>query len=283
MIIDIHTHTFPDKIADATVAHLSSVSHTVPFTHAKNSELTESMRRAGIDRSVVLPVATAARQVEKLNSYSAAMNEHTEETGILYFGAMHPEYEGYREELSRLVSLGIRGIKLHPVYQGVDLDDVRFLRIIDRAAELGLTVLTHAGLDVGYPGVVRCSPQMCRHVVDEVGRFKFVAAHMGGWRNWDEVPECLAGTGTMIDTSFSLGKMEPLDDGYYKTEEDLRLMTPEEFVSLVRAIGAEQVLFGTDCPWGGQQETMDAFRALDLTEEEKTAILGGNAAKLLDL
>ena len=69
MIIDIHTHTFPDRMADATVEHLSKVSHTIPFTHGKNSELTESMGRAGIDRSVVLPVATSARQVEKLNDY----------------------------------------------------------------------------------------------------------------------------------------------------------------------------------------------------------------------
>ena len=283
MIIDIHTHTFPDRMADATVEHLSRVSHTIPFTHGKNSELTESMRQAGIDCSVVLPVATSARQVEKLNDYSARMNEHTEETGILYFGAMHPECEEYREELARAVSLGLKGIKIHPVYQGADVDSLPFLRIIDRAAELGLVVLTHGGLDIGFPDEVRCSPEMCRNVVDKVGKFKFIAAHMGGWRNWDQVPACYEGTGIMIDTSFSMGRLAPLDDGYYKTEEELQLMTPEEFVSLVRAVGAENVLFGTDCPWSGQKESMDAFRDLPLTEEEKTAILGGNAARLLGL
>ena len=124
---------------------------------------------------------------------------------------------------------------------------------------------------------------MCRNVVDKVGKFKFIAAHMGGWRNWDRVPACYAGTGIMIDTSFSMGRLAPLNDGYYKTEEELKLMTPEEFVSLVRAVGAENVLFGTDCPWSGQKESMDAFLGLPLTEDEKTASLGGNAAGLLGL
>lgn len=283
MIIDFHTHTFPDRIADAAVEHLASLSHTVPFTHARNSELTASMREAGISRSVVLPVATSGRQVEKLNSFSAERNTHTEETGIIFFGAMHPDYEGYRAELSRAAELGLKGIKLHPVYQGADIDDPRFLRIIDRAAELGLAVVTHAGLDVGFPGAVRCSPAMCRHVVDVVGPFTFIAAHMGGWRNWDEVPEYLAGTGTYVDTSFSLGRMTPLQDGYYKTEEGLRLLDPEAFTGLVRALGADHVLFGTDCPWGGQKETLEAFRALPLTAEEKERVLGENARKILGL
>jgi len=283
MIIDFHTHTFPDRIADAAVDHLASASHTVPFTRGKNSELTASMRESGITRSVVLPVATSARQVERLNSYSAEMNARTEETGILFFGAIHPELDGYRAELSRAAGLGLKGIKLHPVYQGTDIDDPRFLRIIDRAAELGLAVVTHAGLDVGFPGVVRCSPAMCRHVVDAVGPFTFIAAHMGGWRNWDEVPEYLAGTGTYIDTSFSLGRMTPLQDGYYKTEEELRLLGPEAFTRLVRAVGADHVLFATDCPWGGQKETLKEFRALPLTEEEKDLILGENARRILKI
>ncbi|MBQ7370323.1 MAG: amidohydrolase family protein, partial [Blautia sp.] len=180
MIIDIHTHTFPDKIASGVVEQLGQKAHIRYFSDATNGQLAASMRKAGIDYSLVLPVATAARQVEKLNTASAQLNEWMAEEGILSFGCMHPEYEGYYAELDRVASLGIKGIKIHPVYQGVDIDDIRFLRIIDRAAELGLIVLTHAGLDVGFPGEVRCSPQMCRHVVDEIGDFPFILAHMGG-------------------------------------------------------------------------------------------------------
>ena len=52
---------------------------------------------------------------------------------------------------------------------------------------------------------------------------------------------------------------------------------------MVRKFGAHRLLFGTDSPWGGQKEGLELFRALPLTEEEQTAILGGNAQKLLGL
>ena len=282
MIIDIHTHTFPDKIAARAVEHLSRTAHIHPFTGATNAELSRSMAGAGISRSVVLPVATSEAQVIKLNDAAARVNETTEETGILSFGCMHPDFEGYHDELARIRELGLKGIKLHPVYQGADLDDIRFLRIIDRAAQLGLIVITHAGLDVGFPGVVRCSPQMCRHAVDEIGSFPFILAHMGGWNNWDEVPYYLADTDVFLDTSFSGGRMTPLPDGYWK-EEDLQMLRPEPFTELIRAFGAERILFGTDSPWSDQAETLAYIRSLPLTEEEQGKILGGNAERLLRL
>ena len=226
-------------------------------------------------------MATAARQVEKLNDAAAAVNERTPETGIFSFGCIHPDYEGYYEELSRAASLGLKGIKIHPVYQGVDIDDIRFLRIIDRAAQLGLIVITHAGLDVGFPGAVNCSPRMCRHVVDEIGDFPFILAHMGGWNNWDEVPYYLADTGVYLDTAFSEGRMSPLPDGYWK-EEDIDMLDPEGFVSLIRKFGAERILFGTDSPWSDQKECLQFISSLPLREDEKELILEKNAGRLLD-
>ena len=213
MIIDMHTHSFPEKLAASTLEKLSAASHTRPFTNGTPGGLQASMREAGVDLSVVLPVATSPRQVEHVNDASARLNETAEETGLLSFGCMHPDYEGWREELARVKALGMKGIKLHPVYQGADLDDPRYLRILDRAGELGLVVVTHAGLDVGFPGVVRCSPEMVRRAVAQVGPVKLVLAHMGGWRCWDRVLELLPELPVLIDTSFSVGRMSPLNDG----------------------------------------------------------------------
>ena len=91
MIVDIHTHTFPDKIAAATLDKLKHLSHTVPFSDGTAAGLAASMARAGVDRSVVMPVATSARQVPHVNDASARMNERGEETGVLSFGCMHPK------------------------------------------------------------------------------------------------------------------------------------------------------------------------------------------------
>ncbi|MBR2764515.1 MAG: amidohydrolase family protein [Blautia sp.] len=281
MIIDFHTHTFPEKIAAATLDKLKHNSHTVTFADGTADGLRRNMDAAGIDLSVILPVATAARQVEHINDASARLNEAMNDQGLLSLGTMHPDYEGYRDELARIRELGMKGFKIHPVYQGADIDDIRFLRILDRAAELGLIVVTHAGLDVGIPGVVHCSPAMCRHAVQEIGPFSLVLAHMGGWHNWDEVPDLLADTGVWLDTSFSTGAMVPLD-GYWRPE-DLSMLDADAFMKIVRAFGPDQILFGTDSPWSDPRESLDFIRKLPLTQEETDDILGRNAQRLLDI
>ena len=282
MIVDFHTHTFPDSIAPAALVKLQGMSHIRPFTDGTQAGLADSMKRAGIDVSIVLPVATSTRQVSRVNDASARLSEEGAAQGILSFGCMHPELDGWEEELERIAALGLKGIKIHPVYQGVDIDDGRFVRILRKCAQLGLIVVTHAGLDVGFPGKVNCSPAMIRQALDQAGEVKLVLAHMGGWRNWREVAALLAETGAYLDTSFSLGNMTPNGDGYY-ADKDVSLLDGESFVELIRAFGADRVLFGTDSPWGGQTEDLEALAGLPLTGTERQAILGANACRLLGL
>ena len=282
MIIDIHTHTFPGKIAAATVYKLQAAAHIRPFTDGTADALRASMRAAGVDYSVNLPVATSARQVRGINDAAARTND-ARETGLLSFGAMHPDYGDWRDELGRVAASGIRGIKLHPPYQGADFDDIRYLRILDRAGELGLAVLVHAGLDIGLPDENRVTPAMIARAVRQTGPVKLICAHMGGWRQWDAVEELLPETGVYLDTSFSLGRITPNGDGYPWTEAELPLMDAVQFVRIVRKFGAGRILFGTDSPWGGQAEALRLFRELPLTDAEQSAILGGNAARLLGL
>ena len=282
MIIDIHTHTFPEKIAHRTIVKLSEAAHAAAFTDASNESLLASMEKAGVDLSVIDPVATNPLQVEKVNNSAAALSEAYEGKGLISFGCMHPEYTHVKEELNRLVRLGIRGIKLHPVYQGIDIDDIRFLRILDEAASLGLVVLTHAGQDIGFPGVVHCSPAMCRRAIQAVGAFPFILAHMGGWHDWEDVPGQLADTGCYIDTSFSTDSFTPLDDGYWKEGEE-KMLSPEAFTDIVRAFGADHVIFGSDSPWSDQETAIGFIRQSSLPKKDVNMILGENAARLLGL
>lgn len=280
MIIDIHTHTFPDKLAATTIPKLETMSHTGAYLDGTNGGLKASMDKAGVDYSVVLPVATNPKQVPHVNDSSERINERFEDTGIFSFGCIHPDYTDYRAELARVKELGLKGIKLHPVYQDVDFDDIRMLRILDRAAELGLIVITHAGYDVGFPGRVRVTPTMVCHAVKEVGPLTLILAHMGGWRNWDEAEQLLADVPVFLDTSYSLGSLNALDDGYYKPE-DLPMLSQEQFLRMIHAFGPQRFFFGTDSPWGDQAQSVERIRSLPLTQEEKDGILGGNAQKLL--
>ena len=283
MIIDMHAHAFPERIAERAVTGLREKCHTRSFEEGTEAGLRASSRAAGIDLTVVLPVATSARQVAHINDSAIRTHETQvrEHTGIDSFGGAHPDDPEWRSELKRLADAGIRGIKIHPPYQEVDLDDPRFLRILEYAGELDLIVVTHAGYDVGLPGAEQSVVPKIRRAVLKTGPVKLVCAHMGGWRCWQEACDLLADTGVMIDTSFSLGSMTPAGDGYPWTEETLRRLSPEEFCGMTRLFGAERVLFGTDSPWSARDEEVKAIRALPLTDGEKSLILGENARRLL--
>ena len=278
MVIDIHTHTFPDKIALAAVDKLSDSGHIPYFSNGTVSELKNSMEKAGIDYSVVLPVATNPLKLSSMNDVSIKLNG---KDGLIYFGAVHPDAPDWYEELGRIANNGIKGIKIHPVYQDVDIDDIKFLKILDRAAELGLIVLMHAGDDIGFPGVVRCSPKMTANALKQVGNVKIILAHMGGWKNWQEVAENLADTSAMLDTAFSLGEITPKDD--YYSPDFLNLLKKQDFLRLVNTFGSERVLFGTDSPWTDQKQSLEEIKKLPLGETDLDNILYLNAKKLLKL
>ena len=280
MIIDMHTHTFPDHMAAKVIDKLSRLSRSVAFTDGTLDGLRRSMDDAQIDLSIVLPVATNEHQVEHINDSSARITEA--HSNVISFGCMHPDYLNYVDELSRVKRLGLKGIKIHPIYQETDIDDIKFLRILDRAAELGLIVVTHAGSDIGFPGVVHCSPAMIRHAVEEIGDFKLIAAHMGGWRNWDEALQFLADTSVIIDTSFSTGRIVPRPDCQWH-ESDLQMLDADRFMEFVKAFGAERIVFGTDRPWSKQKKSIEFINQLPLTDDVRSKILGLNAAQLLEL
>ena len=276
MIVDFHTHTFPDRIAAGAIASMQKASHSAAFTDGTVGGLQASMRRAGVDASVVLPVATNPLKLRSINDVSVSL---TGKDGLIYFGCAHPDAPDLPDELERIADAGLRGVKIHPVYQHTDIDDPRYIRLLTRCGELGLTVVMHAGHDIGFPGEVRCSPEMIIRALDASGPVRLVCAHMGGWRSWDEAAK-LADHGVMIDTAFSLGSIVPLDDHY--APDELPMLTDEAFVRLVRTFGADRVLFGTDSPWADQAAELRRIRNLPLMEEEKAAILGGNAEKILN-
>ena len=290
MIIDFHTHTFPDKIAGRALTKLSHNSHSKPFTDGTDTGLVRSMKESGIDLSVILPVATDPAQVMGINDSAARREEERLAEGLISFGAMHPDYEDWHGELARIRENGMKGIKIHPVYQETDLDDIRLLRIYDRCAELGLSVVIHAGFDIGFPGVDRCSPERSLHALHELrtgdreNGFRFILAHMGGWRQWDQVlrlaPELTAAGPVMLDTAFSDRAFVPLPDGYWKEGETAMLDT-DGFMRLIEAFGAGRILFATDSPWSSQAESVEFVKNLPLSGEELGLILHGNAEEVL--
>jgi len=286
MVIDFHTHTFPDGLAPRVIPLIAEKAMIHYYTGATNTSLLESMEKAKVDMSVILPVVTKPSQYVTINETAVKVNEEYF-PHLLSFGGIHPDNENYREILKGLVKAGIRGIKLHPLYQEVAIDDIRNLRIIDCASELGLIVVIHAGRDLSFPGDL-VSPDKISRMLDEIRPEKMVLAHMGSYAQWDEVYEILCGRGAYLDTSFALNPIRPMSE----SEHDRELlasnpilvpsMSPELFKKMVKKNGADHILFASDSPWGDQKETFELVDAC-LDEEDKKAVYSENALRLLGL
>lgn len=260
MIIDFHTHIFPEKIAGKTLDFLSGRCQTIPFTDGTAKGLLQSADSAKIDLSIALPVVTKPSQFESINRFAS----HICESKLLSFGGIHPDSTDYKTELRTIKESGLVGIKLHPAYQETDFCDIKYKRILSYAEELELITVVHAGFDPGYPDKIYCTPAMAKEVIEEVHPEKLVLAHMGGYRCWDEVEKHLAGTNVFFDTAVVLGEMEE-----------------EQFIRICRNHGIEKILFATDSPWAGQKESIDRLNAFQLTKEEKKKIFSENARNLL--
>ena len=279
MVIDFHTHTFPSAIAAATVAYMSEKSHLTAYTDGSEEGLIASMQAAEITHSVVLPVVTNPEKTRSINDFSARMNGRN---GVFHLGGLHPDTPELPQEAARVASLGLRGVKIHPVYQRTPIDDPRFLHLLEAAAENGLFVVIHAGLDVGFPGRTEAAVEKIAEALRQAGPVTLVLAHTGGWRQWESAALLAEFPNTYIDCSFSLGRIRPTAPGFY-SEEEQTLLDAEGFLRVARAFGPRRVLFGTDSPWASQSETLALARALPFTPEEAELFFYKNAAKLLGL
>lgn len=268
MIIDFHTHIFPEKIAAKTIEKLENSAHVKAFTDGRENGLVASMKEASIDLSVVLPVVTRPEQFNTINEFAARLNEKYQESRyrLLSFGGIHPDTLNYKRELRIIKDLGLQGIKLHPDYQNTYFDDIKYMRILDYATELGLISVVHAGIDIGFPDNVRCSIQGICKVIDTVAPERMVLAHYGGFGLWKEVADRIAGKNVYLDTSYTFGFIEDAT-----------------FLQILQKHGADKILFATDSPWSGGKESLAYLRNLSLDQNDLKQILGQNAKKLLQL
>ena len=274
MIIDFHTHVYPDPLAERIMAALSNFPGVEGHTDGTLRDLLASMKSAGVDKSVVLPVNTRKGQFDSVTRFAKQINDNFDE--LISFGGIHPDDDDIEAKLDYLRENGFKGVKLHPDYTETFIDDERYIRIIIEAQKRGLIVITHAGKDPAY-SVVHCPPDKGRAVLDRVYAATgftepfFVFAHLGGIRQLDDVERYLVGQNCYIDISCSFSGLGEFSDA-----------SDADVVRVIKNHGVDRILFATDSPWNDQKAYIDRFKSLSkLSDTEKEMILHENAEKLL--
>jgi predicted TIM-barrel fold metal-dependent hydrolase len=260
--IDIHTHAFPDEIADRAITKLEAAAHWQAVSRGKVSELLKSMDDNDIDVSCVCTIATKPDQPEGILKWC----EKIRTDRIEPLPSVHPNTPDPIRWIERFAEGGFAGIKLHPMYQDFNFDDPKMDEVYAACAENGLFVQTHCGLDIAWSDDDRrAAPDKMRNVADRHPNLILVCTHMGGWRGWDEAEKYLVGAPVFLETSFSLGDLGP-----------------KRAADIIHRHGAERVMFGTDWPWASQKAELETFAQLGLTDSETRSVLYETAANLLE-
>ena len=272
MYIDFHTHAFTDAIAERAIGKLADTlmnadyrAKEPPVTNGTVGQLLQRMDEWGVDKSVILPIATKPSQQNTINNWAKSVQEEFPDR-LICFGTVHPDAEDALAELERIKEIGLKGVKLHPDYQGFFADDEKLFPIYKKCAELDLPVILHAGLDVVSMDCIHCMPHMSAKIIEAVPELTLILAHLGGSECWDDVEKYLVGKNVYLDTAFIGG-----------------LISDEQALRIFRDHGTDKILFASDCPWHPASREMAMLDRLPLTAEEKEDITHRNAERLLKL
>ncbi len=263
MLIDFHTHAFPNKLVPKAVEGLMKNANIVPYAYGSVDELIEKMDLWGVDRSVVLNIATNPKQQNNVNIFSQYIN-NAHGDRLISFGSVNPYSENAANDVYELKNKGIKGIKLHPDYVGLPLDDKKCMTVLSAAEEVKLIVVIHAGYDFISPNYIHATPDRILNVMKQLPNLKLVAAHMGSNKMWRDVLKKLCGKNVYFDTSLCA----------YEIEKKLAEL-------IIKNHDSDKILFGSDMPWCSPSLTKLFIEELDVSADIKEKIYYKNALKLL--
>ena len=263
MLIDFHTHAFPERIAARAVSGLGHASGgMVPQTDGTLDSLKAEMDKDGVDISVVLSIATNPKQQANVNNFAMEINR---DERIVAFGSVHPDAPDALAELERIADAGLKGVKFHPEYQQFYVNDERMKPIYKKISQLGLITMFHAGHDIGFQPPYHCMPEHLSAALKWLDT-PVVAAHWGGWGCNQAVLEKLCGENLWFDLSLGYG-----------------CISKPTAQAIIDQHTPDRLLFGSDMPWHRPEWELRLIHSLDISPEDKEKILWKNAAKLLKL
>lgn len=262
-IIDFHTHIFPDALAPRAIAKLLEYApNDRNFTNGTAAGLITSMKNSGISRSVTLPIATKNEQTPVIIKQQSKSDLNY----FVPFGTMHPSTTDIAGTIELLEHHAIKGVKFHPEYQDFYLHDPRYFPLYEALSAAGIIVVIHAGKDPGPFNGDHATPASFIIIKREFPKLTIVAAHMGGWKIWDQISDTLCGLPLYFDTSAIYGFIDK-----------------NLFMRMVHKHGTDRILFGSDSPWFDQGNSVAWIDALPLSQNEKEKIFTKNAENLLSL
>ncbi|MGD9080889.1 MAG: amidohydrolase family protein [Desulfobacterales bacterium] len=280
MIIDFHTHLFPEKIRKNRETYFSNEPAFQMLYQSPKSrligakELLTAMDAGHVDKSVIFgfPWKDEGRFKQHNDYISEVVSRYPER--FIGLGCFDPFSDRAAEETQRcLQEGGLSGIGELAFYQnGIENDSLARLEpVMEICRDRNLPVLIHTNEPVGhqYPGKTPNTLAQIYQLIDTFSQNNIVLAHWGG--------------GLFF---FSLLKKEVkqrLNRVYFDTAASPYLYDPSVYRLAIELVGADKILFGSDFPLLPPARYFKEMKAAGLSAEEMKQICGLNAAKLFNL
>lgn len=269
MYIDFHVHAFNDVIAERAITSLEDTIQKKALSDGTLKSTETAYKKYGIDKAVILPIATKPSQQTVINDWAAKIQDDT----FISFGSVHPDAENVMQELERVKALGLHGIKMHPDYIHTYVNDEKMIRVFRKCADLGLPVIIHCGYDPYCAENPYAPPERTADAFDKVPDMTLIAAHLGGMYEWNDVEKYLAGKkGNLYFDTAALTLIQ-----------NEQKMDREQFERIIKKHGTDRILFASDFPWDNPMNEIELIKNLDISDEEKSMIYFKNAMSVLGL
>lgn len=262
MYVDFHIHAYAQKIAARAIETLRACPEVeCVYTDGTIGSARTALKGGGADIGVVLPIATKPTQTAIINDWAIKHNHGN----VFCFGTVHPANDNIEQELERIAQAGLKGIKLHPDYQGFFMFEQCAEPIYKKCEQLGLAVSFHMGYDPVSNRTRRAMPCDLADLAQRHPALTLIGAHMGGMSNWERVLHYIKGA----------------DNVYLDTAFCAEFITDEMMMRLIEQFSEDKILLGSDLPWSLPQTQIDMIERLNISDTAKQKIYWQNAARLL--
>ncbi len=280
MIIDAHTHIFPEKIRRNREKYFADEPAFKELYQSPKSrligarELLASMDDSQVDKAVVFGFPWIDPLLFKQhNDYISEVVNHYPQR-FIGLGCFDPFSDGAAEETRRcLQKAGLAGIGELAFYQnGIKKSALTRLEpVMEICQDLDRPVMIHINEPIGhsYPGKTLNTLAHVYQLIYTFPQNKIILAHWGG--------------GLFF---FSLLKKEvktSLKNVYFDTAASPYLYDADVYRLAINLVGEKKILFGTDFPLLPPGRYFDEMKTAGLTDEEMEQICGGNAARLFNI
>ena len=229
-VIDSHAHIFPDEIADKAKEGVSEFYDLPMYTSGKLSELykvrDEVFGNKKITTQVIFSPAMTSSQTKSINNFISDICKGDE--SLIGFGTLHKDNDDYKDEIQRIKSLGLKGVKFHSDFQKTNIDDEKMIPIYREIANEGLPVVFH----MGDKNLEYSSVDKLKNVLNDIPNLTVIAAHMGGYMHWKEAYNTLEADSRL----------------YFDISSALSFISREDFIEMLEKFGINQFFFGSDFP-----------------------------------